>query len=64
MLCQMKQRYNINKGYDEMAIPSVEEVFHVSISPPLESTVFDTDISDGVTKMRAATLLRDIFHLH
>ena len=40
-----------------MAIPYVEEVAHVSSYPLLEYMGFDTDISDGVAKMRSATLL-------
>ena len=47
-----------------MDIPYVEEVLHVSSYPLLESIGFDIDISDGVTKMRADTLLGDIFCLH
>ena len=50
IICQLKQKYPINKGHDEMDIPDAEEVFHVSIYPPLESMSFDTDISDGVEK--------------
>ena len=47
-----------------MDIPYVEEVLRVSCSPLLEPMDFNTDISDGVAKMRAATLLGDIFRLH
>ena len=47
-----------------MAIPDVEEVRHVSSYPLIESMGFDTGIYDGVTKIRASTLLGDIFHLH
>ena len=47
-----------------MDIPDVEEVLHVSSYPLLESMGFDTDIYDGVTKMRAATILGDIVRLH
>ena len=47
-----------------MDIPSVEEVFHVSISPPLESMVFDADISDVVAKIRSAIVLEGIVRLH
>ena len=47
-----------------MNIPDVEEVLCVSIYPLLEYMGFDTDISDGVAKMRAATLLVDIVCLH
>ena len=47
-----------------MDIPSVKEVFHVSSYTILESMGFDTDISDGVVKMTAATLLGEIVCLH
>ena len=47
-----------------MDITDVEEFLHVSSYPILEYMGFDTDISDGVTKMRAATLLGDIVSLH
>ena len=47
-----------------MAIPAVEEVLNVSSYHFLESMGFDTDISNGVAKMRAATLLREIIRLH
>ena len=47
-----------------MDIPAVEEVLHVSSYPLLESMGFDTDISDGVTKMRAATILGEVLRLH
>ena len=57
MLCQMKQRYQIVKGGDEIAIPSMEEVLHVSIYPLLDSMGFDTDIYDEVAKRMSATLL-------
>ena len=60
----MKQRYQINKGHEEMDIPGLEEVFHVSSYPLIESMGFDTDISYGVAKMRAATILGDIARLH
>ena len=36
----------------------------MSSYPMLESMGFDTDISDGVAKMRAATLLGKIIRLH
>ena len=59
MICRMKKIdnhlaitiiiFHINKGNDELAIPYVKEVAHVSSYPLLESMVFDTDISDGVT---------------
>ena len=35
MLLLMKQRDQFNKGHDDMAIPDVEEVSHVSIYPLL-----------------------------
>ena len=47
-----------------MDIPDVVEITHVSSYPLLESMGFDTDISDVVTKMRAATPLGHIFGLH
>ena len=46
-----------------MAIPEVEEFLHVYSYPMTESMGFDTDISDGVAKMRAATLLGEIVRL-
>ena len=61
---QTKQRDHIHKGHDKMAKTYVDEFLHVSSYPILESMGFDTGISDGVTKMRAATLLGDIFRLH
>ena len=64
MICQMKFIYHMNKGYDEIAIPSMKEVLHVSIYPLLESMGFDTDIYDGVEKIISATLLEDIVRLH
>ena len=64
MLCQLKSIYQINKGHDEVSIPAVEEVSHVSIYPHLESMGFDTDIFDGVVKIRAAIILREIVCLH
>ena len=60
----MKPRFHLNKGYDEISIPSLEEVMHVSIYPLLESMGFDTDIYDGVAKMMSATLLEDIVRIH
>ena len=42
----------------------MEEVSHLSIYPVLESMGFDTDISVGVGKMRAYTLLGEIIRLH
>ena len=50
MLCQLKQIYQLNKGHEEMAIPDLEEVLHVSSYPLLESMDFDACISDGVGK--------------
>ena len=50
MIFHMKQRYHINKGHEEMDIPALEEVLHVSRYPLLESMGFDADISDGVAK--------------
>ena len=47
-----------------MDIPDVEEVLHMSSYPLIESMGFDTDIYDGVAKMRGATLLGEIFRLH
>ena len=47
-----------------MVIPAVEKILHVYIYPMLEYMGFDTDISDGFAKMRAATVLGDIFGLH
>ena len=47
-----------------MAVTALEEVLHVSSYPMLESMGFNTDISDGVSKMRVSTLLGEIFHLH
>ena len=42
----------------------MEEVAHVSSYPLLESMGFDTGISDGFVKKRAATLLVEIVRLH
>ena len=63
MLCKLKHRYNLNKGHDDMATLNVGNVLNVSNYPLLESIGFDTDIYYGVAKMRAATLLGDIFLL-
>ena len=63
MVCQLKQIYQLSKGRDEMDIPPLEEVLNVSKYPMLEYMGFDTNISDGVAKMRSATFLRDIFRL-
>ena len=64
MLYKLKQRDHLNKGHANMAISAVEEFLHVSSYPMIESVGFDTDISDGVAKMRAAALLGDIVRLH
>ena len=40
-----------------MDIPAVGEVSKLSSYPMIDSIGFDTDISDGVTKMRAANIL-------
>ena len=64
MIFQLKQRDQLNKWHDEMAISDLEKVPHVSSYPMLESMGFDTDISDGVEKMRAATILGEIICLH
>ena len=63
-ICQLKQTDHLNKDNDKIAIPYVEEFVCVSIYPLLEYIVFDTYISDGDVKKRAATILGDIFHLH
>ena len=63
MFFQLKQRYQLNKGHEDMAIPYVEEVFHVSNYPLLETMGLDTDIFDGVVKMRASTILGEIVRL-
>ena len=70
----MKQRYDrlaisiilcqINKWHDNLYIPDVEEVVRVTSYPPLESMGFDTDISDGVSKISAAITLVGIVCLH
>ena len=64
MIYQMKQRDQLNKGHGDMPIPDVEEVLNVSSYPLLEYIGFDTDIYDGVAKMRAATILGEIVRLH
>ena len=64
MICQPKQRYHLNKRNKKMAIPDVEECFHVSSYPMLESTGLNTDVSYRVAKMRVATLLGEIVRLH
>ena len=64
MLFQLKQIDHLNKVHGDMAIPSVEKVLHVSSYPLLEPMGFYTDISDGVTKMRAATPLGYIARIH
>ena len=73
MLFQMKQVYDwlaiaiviyhTNKGHANLDITDVEEVAHVSSYPMPEAMYFDTDISDEVAKMRAATILRYIVRL-
>ena len=57
VIFQLKQIYHLNKGYDNMYIPDLEEVLHVYSYPLPEYMGFNTDISDGVTKMRAAIVL-------
>ena len=47
-----------------MTITYVREFFYVSRHPLLECIGFDIDISDGVAKMRASTLLGELFRLH
>ena len=47
-----------------MAILDVDDVSNVSSYPLLESMGVDTDIYYGVAKMRAATILGKIVHLH
>ena len=64
IIFQLKQRGCLNKGHVDMYIPDVEEVLRVSRYPLPESMDFDTAISDGVTKMRAATFLGEIVRLH
>ena len=60
MICQLKQRYQLKKGDADMAIPAAKEFSHVSSYPLIESMGFDTDIYDGVAKMRAAIILGDM----
>ena len=64
MIHQLKKRYQLNKGHEYMDIPDVEEVSHVSIYHMPESMGFDTYISVGVSKMRAATLLGEVDRLN
>ena len=74
MVFQMNQRddwlsisiiiFHIKKVRGSLAITAMEEVVHVSSYPVLEYMCFDTGLTDGFTKMRAATLLGDIVHLH
>ena len=64
ILCQLKQIDQLNKGNYDMDILDVEEVAHVSSYHLLEYMGFGTDFSDGVAKMRADTLLGDIFGLY
>ena len=51
MLFQLKQMDQLNIGHNNMAIPDVEEVSHVSGYPLLKYMGFDTDISDEVEKL-------------
>ena len=64
MLCEMKLRDQLNKGHDYVDVTDAGEVLHMSSYPLLESMGFDTDISDGVAKRRAAALLGYIVCLH
>ena len=64
MICQPKQTDQLNKRHGKMDVSTAEEVLHVFIYPLLESMGFDTDISNGVSQMRAATLLGEIVRLH
>ena len=47
-----------------MDIQAMGGVSNVSRYPLIEYMVFDTDISDGSTKMREATILGEIVYLH
>ena len=64
ILCQLKKIYQLNKGHYDMDIQAVKKFYCVYSFPLLESIVFDTDIYDGVAKMRAATLLGEILRPH
>ena len=44
MLCQLKQRDQLNKGHEDMDVPAVEEFLNVPIYPLIESMGFDTGI--------------------
>ena len=50
MISFLKQRDQLNKGHDKMAIQVVEEVSHMYNYPMIESMGFDTDMYDGVEK--------------
>ena len=73
-VCQLKQIYDLlyisiilcrlKKGHYNMAIPDVEEAFHVSSYTILVSMGFDTGISYGFAKIRSATLMGDIVNLY
>ena len=74
VIFQLKQRYDklsiyivlcqIKKLRNDMDLPDVEDLVHVSSYPILEYMGFDTGIYDGFAKMRAATILGDILRLH
>ena len=64
IICQLKQRDNLNKGHDKMSIQDVEEVSHVYRFPMLEYMSFDTDISDRVENNMAHIILGEIIRLH
>ena len=64
IICQLKQRDWINKAHEDMYIRDVDKVSHVSNYPLLESMGFDTHISDGFAKIRAATILGYLVCLH
>ena len=67
IIFQLKQRddwiandiiiFQLKKGPNDMAIPALEGVENLSIYLLLEYMGFNTNISDGVKKMRVATLL-------
>ena len=74
VIFQLKQRYDklsiyivlcqIKKLRNDMDLPDVEDLVHVSSYPILEYMGFDTGIYDGSAKMRVATILGDILRLH
>ena len=64
IICQLKQRYQLNKGHDDMAIPDAEDFLHISSYPLLKYMGFGTGISDGVAKVMTATILVEIVLLH